>query len=127
MSFDPFGKALCNYWEKTQENRSKHPSSITHTSESFSPICGDKVKCEARIENDILVEVGMYPTGCFYCDACVAIVMERFVGKPMSEIVNFTEVDLFNLLDTTLQGHIPEQRHYCASMGWRALKALEPK
>ena len=118
---DLYTERILDYWQKAQENQ-KHPSIITHSANEISPVCGDDVYCEARIENGLLTEIGMFPRGCCICDACCAIAAEYFLGRPIVSIKSYTEEDWMMIIGVP----IPENRRYCASMGWRTLKALKP-
>ncbi len=120
-SFDLYTERILDYWQKAQEDHS-HPNPITHSAEVVSPICGDNVYCEAQLASGKLVEIGMFPRGCCICDACCAIAKEYFLGWELEKVITLTEPEWWEIVAVT----IPENRRYCASMGWRALKALQP-
>jgi NifU-like protein involved in Fe-S cluster formation len=119
-SYELYTERMLNYWEKAQ--KPIHPSVITHSAEVQSPICGDNVYVEANIKNSILSEIGIFPRGCCVCDACCAIIAEAMVGRTVAELQNFSKDDLRDLVAVV----VPNERHYCMSMGLRALQALKP-
>jgi nitrogen fixation protein NifU and related proteins len=57
-----------------------------HSAESHNPLCGDHVKLEIRLENDVVKEVGFSGQGCAITTASASMMTDIIKGKTVDEV-----------------------------------------
>lgn len=119
MDNPKFQEIILSAWERARQQ--KHPTTITHSADIVGQQCGDTVYIEACIENDILIEIGVFPRACCIAEAGSVIIAEWAIGKTIQEIKVCTNVEILKIAGVK----IPENRHGCFLIGLQALKALE--
>lgn len=104
-----------------------------------NPVCGDRVKLVARIENGRVADLAIDVKGCAICTASASMMAERVHGRPVEECRTFSAAFLQMMRGGA---DLPEDqlgdlaalrgvREYpirvkCATMPWHALdKALD--
>ncbi len=76
----------------------------THTAVRLNPSCGDYVRVNARVVNDIVVSVRHVSHGCVLCQAAAAYLCHRSIGMDARSAV---------LLEIPLEFEITPMRQKC--------------
>ena len=66
-----------NFGELTQANRAAHGD---------NPLCGDKLRVELRVEDDVVREVAFTGSGCAISTASASLMTEAVKGRPLAEV-----------------------------------------
>jgi nitrogen fixation protein NifU and related proteins len=91
----------------------------THAHEDTGPLCGDTVRLELRIdERGTLREMYFDGDGCCISQAAASMLVERFDGKRVDDVKQFTAQDMLDLLGVRLT----QRRHGCCLLSWRVLQ-----
>jgi len=118
-----------NYHEVDGSNR---------RAEGYNPLCGDRLKLYARIEDGVVRDVGFIGSGCAISKASASMMTEAIKGKPLAEVEKIfkafhglvTEeppagggaVDLGKLVVFSGVREFP-MRVKCATLAWHTLRA----
>lgn len=102
-----------------------------------NPSCGDDITIEAKIENNVLVEVNHQGSGCSICCSSASVLSELMKGKDIKEakllikkyynLVKGEEVEHEEDLEEALVYQGVSQfpaRINCATIAWKALEKL---
>jgi nitrogen fixation NifU-like protein len=111
--------------------------------EGYNTLCGDRITLYARLENDVITDVGFEGTGCAIFKASASLMTQALKGKTKAEAeALFDKVHkmLTGELDPSTQGNQLGKlavfsgvcefpvRVKCATLAWHTLKAaLEAK
>ena len=88
------------------------------TFEEGIPSCGDVIRLDLKIRDDVIEDVKFSGNGCAISQASVSILTENIVNKRTEEILSLTEKDMF----TALGGRVSPIRYKCALLGFNVLK-----
>ena len=80
--------------------------------------CGDKVKIQLKIENEVISDVKFDGEGCAVSIASASILTEHIKGKKVSEVEEMRLEDLLKLIGVQLT----VSRLKCANLGLEATK-----
>lgn len=84
----------------------KHPhrsvvlTDATHQSQTRNQSCGDAVVVTLKIEDDIIVDVGIVAEGCVFTVATSSVLADVLVGTTANDVLTLEEPDLWKLLGT---------------------------
>jgi nitrogen fixation NifU-like protein len=87
--------------------------------EDTNPLCGDRVRIDLRIENDIVTDIRFSGRGCAISQAATSMLTEMVKGRPIEEVRNLNKDDLLDELGIP----ISPARIKCALLGLKVLKA----
>jgi nitrogen fixation NifU-like protein len=91
----------------------------THCHEDDNPLCGDRVRMELRIsDHGQLREVYFDGEGCCISQAAASMLVERFDGRTVEEVRQFTADDMLQLFGAKLTPN----RQKCCLLPWRVLQ-----
>ncbi len=94
--------------------------SCTHAHEGNNPLCGDVIRMELKIdEAGHMQEVYFNGEGCCISQAAASMLAEKFNGKPIEEVKNFSANDMLELFGAKLTPN----RQKCCLLSWRVLQA----
>ncbi len=103
---DPYHRGSCEY--------------CTHVHEDRNPLCGDVVRMALHIDDGgKFREVYFDGSGCCISQAASSMLVERFDGKTVEEVKNFTAEDMLKLFGAQLTPN----RQKCCLLPWRVLQA----
>jgi cysteine desulfurase/selenocysteine lyase len=103
---DPYHRGSCEY--------------CTHIHEDRNPLCGDVVRMTLHIDDGgKFREVYFDGSGCCISQAASSMLVERFDGKTVEEVKNFTAEDMLKLFGAKLTPN----RQKCCLLPWRVLQA----
>jgi len=92
----------------------------THRHEDENPLCGDTVRIELSIdESGTLREVYFQGEGCCISQAAASMLVERFDGRTVEEVKQFTARDMLEMFGVKLTPN----RQKCCLLPWRVLQA----
>jgi cysteine desulfurase/selenocysteine lyase len=103
---DPYHRGSCEY--------------CTHVHEDRNPLCGDVIRMTLHIDDGgKFREVYFDGSGCCISQAASSMLVERFDGKTVEEVKNFTADDMLKLFGAKLTPN----RQKCCLLPWRVLQA----
>ncbi|WP_298816355.1 Fe-S cluster assembly sulfur transfer protein SufU [Chloroflexus sp.] len=114
------------YREQILEH-ARHPRNYGHlpaptvVREERNPLCGDQIRLELAIADDIITDVRFTGRGCAISQASASLLTEAIKGKPVAEARQFSKDDLLDIIGIPLN-HNPT-RLKCALLSLKALKA----
>ncbi|MBO9316817.1 MAG: SUF system NifU family Fe-S cluster assembly protein [Chloroflexus sp.] len=108
-------------------DHARHPRNFGHlpaptvVREERNPLCGDQIRLELAIADDVITDVRFTGRGCAISQASASLLTEAIKGKPVAEAKQFSKDDLLELIGIPLT-HNPT-RLKCALLSLKALKA----
>lgn len=114
------------YREQILEH-ARHPRNYGHLPaptvirEERNPLCGDQIRLELAIVDDVITDVRFTGRGCAISQASASLLTEAIKGKPVAEARQFSKDDLLEIIGIPL-AHNPT-RLKCALLSLKALKA----
>lgn len=103
---DPFHRGHCQH--------------CTHAHEDDNPLCGDVVRMELDLlDNGQIKEVYFNGDGCCISQAAASMLVEKFDGRSVEEVKQFTANDMLELFGVRLTAN----RQKCCLLPWRVLQA----
>ena len=108
------------------------------SSEGYNPLCGDRITLYARVEDDMIADVGFQGTGCAISRASASMMTESVKGKSKAEAEKIfklfhqmitrepgADFDLADLGDLEILSGVSEFpiRIKCATLSWHTLRA----
>ena len=88
------------------------------TGQVGSAACGDIMKIDIKVENNVIVDVKFQTYGCGAAVASSSIATEMIIGKTIEEAMKFTNKDLLNEI-----GGLPNSKIHCSILAEEALQA----
>jgi len=82
------------------------------------PSCGDVIRLDIKIKDEILEDIKFSGTGCAISQASVSILTENVAGKKIGDIISLTDHDMLEALG----GQVSPIRFKCALLGLTVLK-----
>lgn len=97
-----------------------HCSHCTHVHEDDNPLCGDVIRMELGIDpQGTMREVYFNGEGCCISQAAASMLVERFDGRGVNEVKQFTANEMLDLFGVRLTPN----RQKCCLLPWRVLQA----
>ncbi|MCG8348630.1 MAG: SUF system NifU family Fe-S cluster assembly protein [Chloroflexales bacterium] len=96
----------------------EHP---TISQEEYNPLCGDQIRIDLLIQDEIIQEVRFSGRGCAISQASASILTDEIKGKPVEEVKAFSKEELLELIGVPLAQN--PVRLKCALLSLKALKA----
>ena len=86
--------------------------------EEYNPLCGDRVRIEAHVEADRIVEIRFEGRGCALCLGAASILTELAAGRPLSDLQALTSDHFL----AELQSPVRPARLRCVLLPWLAFR-----
>ncbi|WP_031459274.1 Fe-S cluster assembly sulfur transfer protein SufU [Chloroflexus sp. MS-G] len=108
-------------------DHARHPRNFGHlpaptvVREERNPLCGDQIRLELAIADDVITDVRFTGRGCAISQASASLLTEAIKGKSVAEAKQISKDDLLELIGIPL-AHNPT-RLKCALLSLKALKA----
>lgn len=83
-----------------------------------SAACGDIMKIDIKVEDNVIVDVKFKTYGCGAAVASSSIATEMIMGKTIEEALEFTNKDLIEEI-----GGLPSEKIHCSVLAEEALQA----
>jgi len=87
--------------------------------EDSNPLCGDEVRIDARVKDDVISEIAFTGQGCAISQASASILMELAHGKSLDEVKAIDKEELLDEIGIELS----PARLKCALLSLKVLKA----
>ncbi len=106
---------------------SRYPSNFgtlegaTHSYEATNPLCGDKIRIDMIVADDVVQAIKFSGKGCAISMASASMLTEAIEGQPLCAVQAFGKDNLLELLGIPLQRN--PVRLKCALLSLKALKA----
>ena len=114
---DLYRELIIDRYKNPQNRGELDPNDITF--EDDNPLCGDHIRIDLRVEDDVVVEAAFSGEGCSISLASADLLIESIIGKPMDEVKEITKNDVLENLGIEL-GPV---RLKCALLSLKVLKA----
>ena len=114
------------------------PEGANREAHGHNPLCGDRIDVFARVEGDLLRDVGFEGSGCAISKASASLMTEAVKGRPLSEVARLFEAfrrvvtsDARTPADASELGKLGvlagvrefPMRVKCATLAWHTLHA----
>ncbi len=93
-------------------------SDATVTATEHNPLCGDVIKLDLKIKNNVVEKIGFAGNGCAISQASMSLLSDAAEGKKISSLKKIKAKHIFDLLGIT----ITTARLKCALLGLNALQ-----
>ncbi len=107
---NPYGPTLLQHF-RTPDNRGT-VKNASISQEGTNPLCGDRVRIEMLVENDIVTDAKFSANACAICVAATDVLTGLVRRAPLDEVETLTVADLLRTLDA----EIPEARINCVRL-----------
>jgi nitrogen fixation NifU-like protein len=104
-----------HYENPYHRGRCRH---CTHAHEDNNPLCGDVIRLELQIDRGTLKEVYFSGDGCCISQAAASMLVQRFDGRRVEDVKQFTAKDMLDLFGVPLT----PSRQKCCLLAWRVLQ-----
>ncbi len=88
------------------------------TGEVGSAACGDIMKMDIKVENDVITDVKFKTYGCGAAVASSSVATEMIKGRTIEEAMKFTNKELLDAI-----GGLPSAKIHCSILAEEALQA----
>ncbi len=88
--------------------------------EEGNPACGDKIRMDIKVKDNIITDVKFIGKGCAISQASASILTEQIIGKDISEIKNIEGKGFLEMLGV----NISPVRYKCALLCLKVLKTV---
>jgi nitrogen fixation protein NifU and related proteins len=94
----------------------KHPNNrgpletANASADGSNPLCGDRVRVQLRVDDDVVVDARFTADACALCVASASLITERVRGMRTGAATHIDEAWLF----ASLEGEPPPARRKCA-------------
>ncbi len=116
-----------NFYQEQILEHYKHPSNYgrldnpTISHEDTNPLCGDIIRIDLLIEDELIKEIKFSGQGCAISQASASMLTDEIKGKTLAEAKAFSKEDLLELIGIPLQKN--PSRLKCALLSLKTLKA----
>jgi nitrogen fixation NifU-like protein len=90
-----------------------------YSAEDVNPLCGDEIRIDLRVDDDIVSEVRFEGRGCAVSQASASILTEMIEGKSLEELKALTKDDLLEEIGIP----VSPARLKCALLSLNVLRA----
>ncbi len=87
--------------------------------EDSNPLCGDKIRIDLKVKDNIVLEVKFSGKGCAISQASASMLTDELIGKSLDEIKKIDKDFVFNMLGIPLS----PTRVKCALLSLKVVKA----
>lgn len=120
----PFSSLVLEHFRKPRNQRSLARVSASH--EGFNKQCGDRVRIELEIAEDVIRAAAFTANACAICTASASILTERITNLTFAEVRAIGESEAL----AALGDEVPAGRRNCATLPQqtlqRALDSIRP-
>ena len=99
---NPYGPTLLQHFRAPKHRGTVRNPSIQQ--EGTNPLCGDRVRIEMLVENDVVVDAKFTANACAICVAATDVLTGLVQRAPLDEIATLTVADLLRALDAEIPG-----------------------
>ena len=107
---------LDHYQHPHHHGTLEHPD-ITY--EDSNPLCGDKIRVDLQVKDNIVQDVKFSGKGCAISQASASMLMDELIGKSLDEVKKIDKDFIFEMLGIPLS----PSRVKCALLSLKVVKA----
>jgi nitrogen fixation protein NifU and related proteins len=119
MSDDIYQQQILEHAKYPHNFGTLEGATVSH--EEHNPLCGDKVRIELLIENDVIADVRFTGRGCAISQASASLLTDELIGMEVERAKTYSKDDLLELIGIPLSKN--PTRLKCALLSLKALKA----
>jgi nitrogen fixation NifU-like protein len=108
---------LLDHYENPSNYGTLPNPDISH--EEDNPLCGDKIRIDLLVKDDMIAEVRFCGHGCTISQAAASMLTEKIEGKSLAEVKKLSRDDILDMIGIPL-GPV---RLKCALLALKVLKA----
>jgi nitrogen fixation NifU-like protein len=112
-----YQEELLDHYENPSNYGTLPNPDISH--EEDNPLCGDHIRMDLIVKDDMIAEVRFSGHGCTISQAAASMLTEKIEGKSLDEIKQLTKDDILEMIGIPL-GPV---RLKCALLALKVLKA----
>ncbi|MCE2413360.1 SUF system NifU family Fe-S cluster assembly protein [Candidatus Poribacteria bacterium] len=112
-----YQEELLDHYENPSNYGTLPNPDISH--EEDNPLCGDRIRIDLIVEDDIITEVRFSGHGCTISQAAASMLTEEIEGKSLTEVKKLSRDDILDMIGIPL-GPV---RLKCALLALKVLKA----
>lgn len=112
-----YQEELLDHYENPSNYGTLPNPNISH--EEDNPLCGDRIRIDLIVEDDIITEVRFSGHGCTISLAAASMLTEEIEGKSLTEVKKLSRDDILDMIGIPL-GPV---RLKCALLALKVLKA----
>jgi nitrogen fixation NifU-like protein len=116
---DMYREHILEHYKYPSNKGTLEQPSITH--EENNPLCGDRIRIDLLIENDIIQDIRFSGQGCALSMASASMLTEEIKGKSVTEARAFGKEELLEIIGLPLDKN--PVRLKCALLSLKTLKA----
>jgi nitrogen fixation NifU-like protein len=113
---DLYREQILEHYRNPHNHGTLDPSDASF--EDTNPLCGDKIRIDLRIDDDVVTEIAFSGRGCAISQASASILTDLVKGETLDTIMAFEKDDLLDELGIP----ISPARIKCALLGLHVLK-----
>lgn len=95
-------------------------SNADYSYEEGNPTCGDKIRMDLKVNDNIITDVKFTGHGCAISQASASMLTEQIIGKKVEEIKDLDSKDFLEMLGV----NISPVRYKCALLCLKVLKTV---
>mgnify|MGYP001260858737 CR=1 FL=1 len=103
----PYGPVLIDHFRHPRNQGSLPSATMSH--EGTNPLCGDRVRIELRLEDDVVSEARFTANACAICVASASMLTGLVRHAPLDEVETLVVDDIVRALDA----RVPAARMNC--------------
>ncbi|MBI2037608.1 MAG: SUF system NifU family Fe-S cluster assembly protein [Candidatus Magasanikbacteria bacterium] len=117
---DIYTETILDHYQHPHHTGALNDATVSAT--EHNPLCGDVIKLDLKIKNNVVEKIGFVGNGCAISQASISLLCDAVEGKKISSLKKLKPKDIYDLLGVT----ISPGRIKCALLGLSALqKALK--
>ena len=113
---DLYREQILEHYRNPQNHGTLDPNDASY--EDTNPLCGDKVRIDLRITDNVLTDIAFSGRGCAISQASTSILTDLVKGETLDEVMALDKEDLLDELGIP----ISPARIKCALLGLHVLK-----
>jgi nitrogen fixation NifU-like protein len=112
----PFGATVLEHFRRPRNQHTlEHPTVVR---DGYNPLCGDRVRLEIRVVDDVVVAAAFTANACAVCTASASLLTERLQDAPVARARELSDADHI----AALGGALPAGRLACATLPLKAMR-----
>ncbi len=117
MADDLYREVILDHNRNPRNKGTLDPADYSY--EDTNPLCGDEVRIDVRVADDLIDEIAFSGRGCAISQASTSILTEMVEGQTLDQVKAMTKDDVLEELGVP----VSPARLKCALLGLKVLKA----
>ena len=112
-----YSEVLLDHFRHPRNHGSLSEPQVSY--ENFNPLCGDRVRIELKLNDQIVEDARFRGDGCAISIAAASILTEMIIGRDIQEVGTLSDEKLISALESDIK----PSRVQCARLPLEALRA----